>query len=93
MQDNQQDDVEETDCSFSYLDLWNDEKTTSAWNLLDPKNPLPTGVDPSEVLQKRKPEKPNPRIWVAIDDLNNSDAEPNVNKSKNALEIGIEFDF
>lgn len=83
----------ESNCNFSYFDLWNDGKTSSIWNLLDLENSLPANVDPSEVLKKREDEKPNPRIWVAIDDLNNSKTEPNVNKSKNALEIGIEFDF
>jgi len=50
-------------------------------------------VDPSDVLQKPKWERPSVRPYIAFNDLNNSDDAPYENKPKTAIEIGISFDF
>lgn len=81
---------EDVDEPLTYLDVLKSQ-TSSVWDLLS-GDPL-AGVDPSQVLCKPKPKKLNPRPYIAIDDLNNSDDEPYLNKPKPAIEIGIEFDF
>ena len=81
---------EDTNESLSYLDAFKNQ-SSSVWDLLS-GDPLGE-VDPSQVLFKSKPKKPNPRPWIAFNDLNNSDDAPYENKPKTAIEIGIAFDF
>ena len=76
--------------SLSYLDALKNQ-SSSVWDLLS-GDPLGE-VDPSQVLFKSKPKKPNPRPWIAFNDLNNSDDAPYENKPKPTIEIGIAFDF
>lgn len=49
--------------------------------------------DASKVLMKKKHRKPDIRPYLAINDLNNSDDEPYLNKPKNAVEIGFMVEF
>lgn len=81
---------EDADEYPTYLDMLK-RQTSSDWDLLS-GDPL-GGIDPSQVLCKPKPKKPNPRLWIAHNDLNNSDDDPYKNKPKSAIEIGIAFDF
>ena len=76
--------------SLSYLDALKNQ-SSSVWDLLS-GDPLGE-VDPGQVLFKSKPKKPNPRPWIAFNDLNNSDDAPYENKPKPTIEIGIAFDF
>ena len=76
--------------SLSYLDALKNQ-SSSVWDLLS-GDPL-GGVDPIQVLCKPKSKKPNPRPWIAFNDLNNSDDAPYENKPKPTIEIGIAFDF
>ena len=80
----------ELDEPLTYWDVLKSQ-TSSVWDLLS-GDPL-GGIDPSQVLCKPKPKKPNPRPWIAFNDLNNSDDAPYENKPKPAIEIGIAFDF
>ena len=84
--------IEEEDASESqsYLDALKNQ-SFSVWDLLS-GDPL-RGVDPSQVLRKPKPKKPNPRPQIAFNDLNNSDDATYENKPKSTIEIGIAFDF
>lgn len=81
---------EDANESLSYLDAFKNQ-SSSVWDLLS-GDPLGE-VDPSQVLFKSKPKKPNPRPWIAFNDLNNSDDAPYENKPKPTIEIGIAFDF
>ena len=81
---------EDANESLSYLDAFKNQ-SSSVWDLLS-GDPLGE-VDPSQVLFKQKPKKPNPRPWIAFNDLNNSDDAPYENKPKPTIEIGIAFDF
>lgn len=81
---------EDADEPLTYWDALKSQ-TSSVWDLLS-GDPL-GGVDPSQVLCKPKPKKPNPGPWIAFNDLNNSDDAPYENKPKPAIEIGIAFDF
>ena len=80
----------DADEPLTYQDVLKNQ-TSSVWDLLS-GNPL-GGVDPSQVLYKSKPKKPNLRPWIAFNDLNNSNDAPYKNKPKPAIEIGISFDF
>lgn len=80
----------DADEPLTYQDVLKNQ-TSSVWDLLS-GNPL-GGVDPSQVLYKSKPKKPNLRPWIAFNDLNNSNDAPYENKPKPAIEIGISFDF
>ena len=74
----------------------------TCWDLLDQTSSLLDTYDIGksldkinfdEIIEKQKHKKPNIRPYVAINDLNNSDDEPYVNKPKPAIEIGAIFDF
>ena len=80
----------DADEPLTYQDVLKNQ-TSSVWDILS-GNPL-GGVDPSQVLYKSKPKKPNLRPWIAFNDLNNSNDAPYENKPKPAIEIGISFDF
>lgn len=79
------------------------KETLTCWDLLDQpssalddiysKNDKLNGIDASEVLTKHKSKKPSVRPYISINDLNNSDDEPYLNKPKPAIEIGVTFDF
>ena len=75
--------------SFSFLDLLS---TSSIYDLISDGS-LMNDEECGKILEKHKDEKPNIRPYIAINDLNNSDDEPYLNKPKPAIEIGIEFDF
>lgn len=81
---------EDADEPLTYWDVLKSQ-TSSVWDLLS-GDPL-GGVDPSQVLCKPKLKKPNPKPWIAFNDLNNSDDALYENKPKSAIEIGIAFDF
>ena len=75
--------------SFSFLDLL---QTSSVYDFISDKSMI-TDEKCRDMLEKRKDEKQNVKPYIAINDLNNSDDEPYLNKPKPAIEIGIEFDF
>lgn len=79
------------DVCLTYED-WLAQQDLSTFDALYGNDPL-DGIDPSKVLAKQKTKKPNPRPWIAFNDLNNSDDAPYENKPKPAIEIGIAFDF
>lgn len=81
---------EDVDEPLTYLDALKSQ--TSSVLDLPSSNPLGC-IDPSQVLYKSKPKKPNLRPWIAFNDLNNSNDAPYKNKPKPAIEIGISFDF
>lgn len=79
---------EDVDEPLTYWDVLKSQ-TSSVWDLLS-GDPL-GGVDPSQALCK--PKKPNPRPWIAFNDLNNSNDAPYENKPKPAIEIGLKLEF
>ena len=56
-------------------------------------NVVGDGIDFDDILKKHKPKKPNPRPYVSIVDLNNSDDAPYENKPKTAIEVGVKIEF
>lgn len=56
-------------------------------------NMFPDGMDPGDALVKQKPKKPSVKPYISFNDLNNSKEEPNVNKPKPAIEVGVEVEF
>ena len=72
-------------------DILNDP-SLSIYNLYD-RDRVGEGIDFNEIMHQKRLNKPNPRPYVAINDLNNSDDEPYLNKPKPAIEIGIKVDF
>lgn len=67
-------------------------ETSSVYDLID-QDDLLNGVDPDSILVKHKPQKPSILPYAKINDLNNSKNEPNVNKPKGAVEIGLKIEF
>lgn len=80
------------DVPLSYWDILQREIQTSSVQDLLSGDPL-EDVDPDEVLQKKKTEKPKLRPYVSFNDLNNSNDARYENKPKPAVEVGIAFDF
>lgn len=85
---------------LTYWDaLMTSSDTSSIWDLYDRDNPFPQGVSPDDVLkkesllQKIKKNLPNPMPYVAFVDMNNSEDSPYKNKPKQAIEIGLKFEF
>ena len=76
---------------MSWLDILKSD-VSSAFDSIS-RSTIGDGIDFDDILKKHKTSKPNPRPYVSIDDLNNSDDAPYENKPKTAIEIGIKFDF
>ena len=81
----------EDDC---YLSFWSmlSSQTSSVYDFID-NDSLLNDEEAGEMLMKKKHKKPDIRPYLAINDLNNSDAEPYLNKPKTAIEAGIIVDF
>ena len=81
----------ENDC---YLSFWSmlSSQTSSVYDFID-NDSLLNDEEAGEMLMKKKHRKPDIRPYLAINDLNNSDDEPYLNKPKNAIEAGIIIDF
>ena len=80
-----------SDVCLTYED-WLAQQDLSVFDALYGNDQL-DGIDPSKVLTKQKPKKPNMMPYININDLNNSKDDLFVNKPKPAIEIGITFGF
>ena len=87
-QKTQLNDIDAVGETLSFLDLL---QTSSVIDLIE-SDPLLTDEE-LEGFQKKKPTKPNPRPYISVNDLNNTEEEPYLNKPKAAVEIGVKFEF